>query len=135
MQNAATLFSVLGNIGAVLGPATGVIMADYFIVRRRLLDVPDLYKVHGRYHSFHGFNLVGLGSLILGAAIVLFGEFNKSVSWLYDDGWFVGIISGAVIYLVLVYAIRAVRAGLPEFEPTGSAGEEASEVVLGAAKA
>ena len=135
MQNAATLFSVLGNIGAVLGPATGVIMADYFIVRRRLLDVPDLYKVHGRYHSFHGFNLVGLGSLILGAAIVLFGEFNKSVSWLYDDGWFVGIISGAVIYLVLVYAIRAVRAGLPEFEPTGSAGEEASAAVLGAAKA
>jgi cytosine/uracil/thiamine/allantoin permease len=46
----------------------------------RLLDVPDLYRANGRYYGFHGFNPVGLGSLVLPAAIIFKGEFNKSVA-------------------------------------------------------
>jgi nucleobase:cation symporter-1, NCS1 family len=128
MQTPATLFSVLGNIGAVLGPATGIIMADYFVVRRRLLDVPELYKVNGRYRSFHGFNLISLGWLVVLSGIIFVGEAVPSIGWLYTYSWFVGEIGGFVGYLAIVYLVKAVRKGLPtELEPVGSPGLEAVE--------
>lgn len=128
MQTPDTLFSVLNNISAVLGPATGVIMADYFVVRRRLLDVPDLYRAAGRYRGFNGFNLVGLGAMALVSALIFLGEFNQSMHWLYDYAWFVGVTGGFALYLALVYALRAAQAERPEFQAVGSAGEEAAEV-------
>lgn len=51
-----------------LGPATAVMLADYFIVRRTRLDVPLLYEDGGaRYRYRGGFSLVGLGSMVVGA--------------------------------------------------------------------
>ncbi|KAF0964732.1 cytosine permease [Rhodococcus sp. T7] len=44
MENPDTLFSVLNNVGAVIGPATGILIADYYIVRRGRLDIPALYR-------------------------------------------------------------------------------------------
>ncbi len=130
MQTPATLFNVLGNIGAVLGPATGIIMADYFVVRRRLLDVPELYKANGRYRSFHGFNLLSIGWLVILSGIIFVGEFVPAVGWLYTYSWFVGEIGGFFGYLVIVYVVKAVRRSLPaELEPVGTPGMEAVEAV------
>jgi len=130
MQTPGTLFSVLGNIGAVLGPATGIIMADYFVIRRRLLDVPELYKAFGRYRSFHGFNPLSLGWLVVLSGIIFVGEFVPAVGWLYTYSWFVGEIAGFVGYLAIVYAFKAVRHSLPaELEAVGTPGVEAAEAV------
>jgi cytosine/uracil/thiamine/allantoin permease len=61
MKNHDTLYGVLDNIGAVLGPILGIVMADFFIVRRRLA-VRDLYQPDGIYRASGGYNLVASAS-------------------------------------------------------------------------
>lgn len=125
MQNPVSLFSVLGNIGAFLGPATGIIIADYFLVRKQLLDVPDLYRVNGRYRAVNGFNFVGLGVLLVSTAIIMTGEFVPAVNWLYEYAWFVGVVLGFLGYLGTVAIVKATSHSVPsEFEAVGSPGVE-----------
>jgi len=129
MQSPATLFSVLDKIGAVLGPATGILIADYFIVRKGRIDIKDLYKVDGVYRSLGGFNPVGLGVLIVSWIPLFVGEFVKSVGFLYDNAWFIGVIMGFVGYLAAVEVVKLVQGKLPtELTPQGTEGIEAAEL-------
>src|ERR1041385_7112011 len=50
------LFTWLIGYGALLGPVAGIMIADYFVVRRGVLNVNDLYKRHGIYEYSHGIN-------------------------------------------------------------------------------
>lgn len=132
MQNPATIFGVLNNVGAVIGPTTGILIADYWIVRSRRLDVPALYQAAGRYRALNGFNLVGLGTLLIGTGFVILGELYSPLSWAYTYAWFVGIFVGFVGYLLVVGALRAINTRpMPEFEPVGSFGREAAESSAG----
>ena len=125
MVNPATLFGVLNNIGAFLGPATGIIMADYFFVRQQRLDVRELYRTHGRYRATGGFNLISLIVLAGVTGTLLIGEFVPAVSWLYNYAWFLGLLGAAAVYLIVVAVVKASRGALPEsLEPAGSLGEE-----------
>lgn len=53
-------------IGAMFVPLFGVVLTDYFFVRRRKLDVDEIYKVRGRYWYFKGFNIIALASWAAG---------------------------------------------------------------------
>lgn len=129
MENPNTLFSLINNVGAVLGPATGILLADYFIIRARRLDVPDLYRVDGRYQGFHGFNVVSIAVLVVATVPILLGEVWSPFSGLFTYAWFFGVGFAFVLYLVVVTLIRAVSsANRPEFEPAGSEGTEAREI-------
>ncbi|HEX3010587.1 MAG TPA: NCS1 family nucleobase:cation symporter-1, partial [Syntrophomonadaceae bacterium] len=132
MENPAVLYSILNNIGALLGPATGIIIADFFFVRKQHLDVPELFKVNGRYRYNNGFSSVALGVLIVSAAICIIGEFVPSVKWLYDYSWFIGLVLGFIAYLVVVKVISSGKGGVPEaYQPIGSLGSEHVEVAAG----
>ena len=48
------------HLGNVAAPLTGVILADYLIVRRRAVDVPALYEPHGRYRFLQGVNVAAV---------------------------------------------------------------------------
>jgi NCS1 family nucleobase:cation symporter-1 len=133
MENPAVLYGILNNIGALLGPATGIIIADFFLVRKQKLDVPELFKVNGRYRYTHGFSIVALGILLISAAIVITGEFVPAVAWLYNYAWFIGLFLGFVGYLVTVRIVSSGKDGVPEtYQPIGSFGIELAEVTSGA---
>lgn len=126
MKSPATLYSVLGNIGAILGPVTGIVIADYIVVRRRRLDVDALYQLNGIYRATSGFNFVGIGVLVGSAAILMVGEFVPAVGWLYDNAWFLGLGMGFVGYLAVVWLIRALHfRNEGTFAAVGSVGMEA----------
>ncbi len=132
MENPAVLYSILNNIGALLGPATGIIIADFFFIRKQHLDVPELFKVNGRYRYNNGFSPVALGILIISAAICIVGEFAPAVSWLYDYSWFIGLVLGFVAYIAVVRFISSGKGGVPEaYQPIGSLGTEHAEVAAG----
>src|SRR5207247_742648 len=63
---AAYIFTWLIGYGALLGPVAGIMIADYFVVRRGELIVNDLYRRHGVYEYSRGFNWVAIGALALG---------------------------------------------------------------------
>ena len=79
--------------GAVLGPVVGVLIADYFLVRKRDLNLIDLYRAEGEYSYQGGFNLVALVCLLLGVVPVLAGLYVPDLKPLYDMGWFADLWS------------------------------------------
>ncbi len=59
------VFTWLIGYSALLGPIGGIMIADYFVLRRRRLSTGDLYAAHGAYRFTGGFSLAALAALAL----------------------------------------------------------------------
>jgi NCS1 family nucleobase:cation symporter-1 len=98
----------LGGYAAFLGPVAGIMICDYFIIRRRVLQVEDLYLRNGAYEYSRGFNWRAVFALGLGAGLALSGLVIPSLRFLYDYSWFVGFVVSFTAYLAMMApAIRA----------------------------
>ena len=60
--------SFLYFIGAMFVPLFGIVLTDYFLVRKRDLDVNELYKTRGSYWYSNGFNVTALIAWVAGFA-------------------------------------------------------------------
>ncbi len=56
-------------IGAMFVPLFGVVLTDYFVIRRRRLDLEDLFRHGGRYWYWKGFNPAALAAWAVGFAV------------------------------------------------------------------
>ena len=92
----------LGGYAAFLGPVAGIMICDYFIIRRRVLLVNDLYFRNGSYEYSHGFNWRALISLAAGAGTALVGLAVPPLRSLYDYSWFVGFAVSFASYYALM---------------------------------
>jgi len=106
----AYIFTWLVGYSALLGPIAGLLVADYFILRRTNLKVEDLFKHDGIYGANNGWNKAGLTALALGILPSLPGflhvaGFVDSVPAFFDAiygyAWFVGFGVAAFVYLIL----------------------------------
>ena len=86
----------------------GVLIADYFIVRRKKLNVRDLYVRHGEYEFTRGFNIRALLALACGVAVALIGLFVDPLRPLYDYAWFVGFAVAFIVYPILMAGTKRV---------------------------
>src|SRR5207253_3556477 len=59
------IFTWLVGYSALLGPIGGILIADYFVIRKKQLDVVDLYKPDGQYQYTNGFSILSLAILII----------------------------------------------------------------------
>jgi NCS1 family nucleobase:cation symporter-1 len=97
----AYIFGWLIGYSGLLGPIAGVMIADYFLVRKSRLNVEDLYRRGGIYEYENGINKRAVAALILGAGVALIGLAVPPLRLLYDYAWFVGFaVSGGVYVLV-----------------------------------
>lgn len=105
---AAYIFTWLIGYGALLGPIAGIMIADYFVLRRGELVVNDLYKRYGTYEYHHGINWLAVAAFAVGVAPSLPGfvaalrgtPTTSFFSSIYNWAWFVGFLLSAVIYIV-----------------------------------
>jgi len=109
----------LGGYAAFLGPVAGIMICDYFLIRRRALQVDDLYLRGSAYEYSGGVNWWALFALALGAGTALIGLAVPSLRTLYDYSWLVGFVVAFVVYYGLMQSQRetvmgAVPAQLPE---------------------
>jgi nucleobase:cation symporter-1, NCS1 family len=104
----------LGGYAAFLGPVAGIMICDYFVVRRRVLQVEDLYLRDGAYEYSRGFNWSALAALGLGAGTALVGLVISSLRPLYDYSWFVGFVVSFAGYYGLTKLQRAPQLPLAE---------------------
>ncbi|MFE7108122.1 NCS1 family nucleobase:cation symporter-1 [Streptomyces sp. NPDC057575] len=93
----------LGGLGALLGPLFGVIMADYWLLRKARVNVPDLYTdaAQGDYHYRHGFNPRAVWAFVPSAAIAVVVALVPLFSSVAGFSWFVGAILAAVLYAAI----------------------------------
>ncbi len=96
-----------------LGPIAGVLIADYFIVRRKIIAVDDLYVRGGLYEFKRGFNGRAIGALGAGILAAFIGLVIPALRGLYDYAWFVGFAISFVLYLALAQR-RAKPGARPE---------------------
>lgn len=92
------IFGWLTGYSAFLGPIAGVIIADYWVVRRRKLHLADLYKKEGAYKYAGGFNSKAIIALVAGVIVALIGLLVPSLRVLYDYAWFVGFAVAFIVY-------------------------------------
>ena len=93
----------LGGLGALLGPLFGIIMADYWLVRRARINVMDLYRSEpdGTYYFTRGFNFRAIAALAISSVIALLLAFVPALHVLGAFAWFLGSGAGALTYLAL----------------------------------
>ena len=96
------IFGWLGGYAAFLGPLAGIMICDYYLVRKRVLVVDDLYLRSGAYEYSRGFNWRAVAALGLGAAVALVGLVIPAVRFWYDYSWFVGFAVSFVSYYGLM---------------------------------
>lgn len=97
-RNAASIFHILTAIGGLLGPVTGIMLADYFIVRRKHYNVADLFRYDGMYAAYKGWNIAGLMAFVLGGAAALSGLVVPFLEPAYMFSWFIGLGVSAAVY-------------------------------------
>lgn len=96
------IFGWLVGYSSFLGPIAGILIADYFIVRKQQLNVKDLYVRGGEYEFSSGFNIKAIIALVAGVFVALIGLLIDELRFLYDYAWFVGFAVAFVVYVVLM---------------------------------
>jgi NCS1 family nucleobase:cation symporter-1 len=91
------IFNWLLGYSGGLGSIAGVLIADYWLVRRKWLALEDLYLLDGRYGRW---NWNGIAATLLGCAAAWVGLIWEPMRPLYDYAWFVGFAVAAGAYLL-----------------------------------
>lgn len=110
------IFTWLIGYSALLGPIGGILIADYFLLRRTNYDALGLYQAQGPYRYVGGFNPAALVALVV-AVLPNVPGFLKAAGFvdsvpaifeqLYTYAWFVGFGIAGVLYLGLSMLMRS----------------------------
>ena len=92
------IFGWLVGYSGLLGPIAGIMIADYFLIRKTTLDVDSLYRRNGAYEYSNGVNWRAMIALLAGIVLALCGLVIPGLRWLYDYAWFVGFVVAAAVY-------------------------------------
>ncbi|MGI8413858.1 MAG: NCS1 family nucleobase:cation symporter-1 [Solirubrobacteraceae bacterium] len=116
--DASRVFKVLNVIGGALGPVAGIMLVDFFILRRKSYDLRSFYDRAGRYAYRSGWNIRGLLALAIGLFAALAGNIIPAVSGLANYGWFIGLGVGGLAYFLAMLPESSVATDREEAEST-----------------
>jgi len=118
----AYIFTWLVGYSSLMGAIGGVLIADYWVVRRCRLSTPDLFELDGRYAYTRGVNPAAMAALILAIVPVVPGFLRAAstpggqvssptfLDSLYTYAWFVTFTLAFALYLAFTKRV-AQRAG------------------------
>lgn len=112
------VFVWLGFYGGITGAIGGIVIADYWILRRTKLNIPALFHRDGEYSYSGGWNLYAVIAFLTGTVFAIGGAYSAVVDgvptgpfpeqglipWLqplYDYNWVVSFVVGMAVYLLL----------------------------------
>ncbi|MBP1651197.1 MAG: nucleoside transporter family [Bacteroidetes bacterium] len=95
------IFTWLVGYSSLLGPVGGIMIADYYLLRRQHLELDELYQHDGRYSYANGYNRYALLALLLGVApnipgflatihVIAADALPAWITGIYSYAWFVG---------------------------------------------
>lgn len=110
VSTANGFLNFLGGYSIFQGPVVGIMLVDYFFVRKGNLVLPDLFTLspHGRYYFFHGFNLRAFSAFVIGFLLPLPGfagsfghDIGEAATHMYALGWLLSFLTGSLAYYVI----------------------------------
>lgn len=93
---------ILIFVSGLLGPVLGIMIADYYWLRKKEMAIAELYKSNGAYSYTQGFNIHAMIALFAGLGVALIGFFVKSLEPLYNLSWFTGFAVSFFLYFLLM---------------------------------
>lgn len=111
------IFTWLIAYSSLLGPVGGIMIADYFFIRKKNLVTDDLYSHKGIYNYQNGFNRAAIIALLLGIVpnipgflvtinVIAKDAVPEIIAHLYNYAWFVGFAVSFFVYLLLMQKIK-----------------------------
>jgi len=125
------IFTWLVGYSSLLGPVGGILIADYYFVRRQELNVPELYKLNGQYSYSNGLNRYALVALLAGIVpnipgflttikVIAADAVPQWVSGMYNYAWFTGFLVSGLSYMLIMRNYKAgAAAGEQRLNPEG----------------
>jgi NCS1 family nucleobase:cation symporter-1 len=119
------IFTWLIGYSALLGPIAGIMLVDYFFIRKTNLDLNDLYRHKGAYTYTKGYNPKAIIAFILGVLPNIPGflvqikvcdpdsAFGAFVPF-YHYAWFIGLLISSVLYAGLMASEKRTASRLQE---------------------
>jgi NCS1 family nucleobase:cation symporter-1 len=80
---------------SLLGPIAGIMIVDYFLIKKQSYNLLALYQDNAGYPAW---NRAGMTAFLIPVGLTLIAITTGKLSWFYDYGWFTGSILGGLIY-------------------------------------
>lgn len=107
------IFTWLVGYSSLLGPIGGIMIADYYFIRKQQLQLDDLFSYSGNYAYNSGYNKKAIAALILGILpnvpgfLTTIGLVDKDTFWswlshIYNYAWFAGFFISLVSYIIMM---------------------------------
>lgn len=123
VASAASLLTFMAGLAIFLAPISAILACDYWLIKKRHVDVPSLYRRRARYRYWRGFNwraamafLVSVTPNVPGLAKAVNPSISLSagITHVYDINYIYGLTSGAAVYFVLSYFWPAPETLIPD---------------------
>jgi len=122
IKNAAGLLAFLSGYSCLMGPLAAIMICDYYIIKKRKLDVRQLYQPHGIYWYSAGWNwrafvafFSGVGPLMPGFAKSIANNLDVGGAWkIFAWAWIYGFITCFFLYYVLCTWVSPITESLVE---------------------
>ncbi len=97
------ILSYIDTIGAFFGPLFGLMIADFYMIKKGKLENKDIYSLEtsGTYYYSGGWHLKGVYSLILGFIFSASTIWNTNFMFLQSYSWIIGAFVTAFVYYLL----------------------------------
>ena len=97
------VLSYIDTIGAFFGPLFGLMIADFYMIKKGKLENKDIYSLEtsGTYYYSGGWHLKGVYSLILGFIFSASTIWNTNLMFLQSYSWIIGAFVAAFVYYLL----------------------------------
>jgi nucleobase:cation symporter-1, NCS1 family len=96
------IFGWLVGYSGFLGPIAGVMICDYFVIRKKIILTEDLYQRNQFYEFTNGVNWRAMAALAAGAAVAFIGLLVPALRVLFNYAWFVGFGASFVVYWAIM---------------------------------
>lgn len=116
IHSAASLLAFMSGLGIFLAPIAAILGADFWVTKKQHIDVPSLYRRHGRYR----YNVAGINWRALVAFLVslvpnipgMAKSVNATIEvggaqYIYDIFYIYGFTSAFVVYITLSHFFPA----------------------------
>ncbi|MGV9415814.1 NCS1 family nucleobase:cation symporter-1 [Nocardia sp. NPDC003693] len=106
-NNPDVIHYTLETLGAFIGPLFGVLIADYYLVRKQRVIVDELFTMseRGTYWYRRGYNPAAIAATAAGALVAVFPVLTSgSITGMYTAAqysWFIGCGIGLACYYLL----------------------------------
>lgn len=131
LGQAAIFITILSCFSLYISTSTGILIADYWIVRKRMWKVPDLYNPEGIYWYTGGWNFRSIIAVVIGVVPGLPGFFYTVIDATNDNAavkifqidYFVGFPLGFITYIALCHFFPPAGLGFKELMVESEEGE------------